>query len=148
MKEFALIIVSIIIFLVVFEGVLPKGKFGKHVKTVMSLVTVLVILIPVVNIFNSDYDFNSILNNNDNYEKYLEEYKMNTLKKEIKTVLESESIEVGEVFVEMSNEKNIVKVLIKKDELNETVEHIDIKEKAKSLIIERLYLKGWEIIVE
>lgn len=148
MKEFALIIVSVIIFLVVFEGVLPKGKFGKHVKTVMSLVAVLVILVPVINIFNSDYDFNSILNGNVAYEKYLEEYKKTTLEREIKTVLEGESIVVNDVFVELTNEKNKVLILLENQELNENSEHIDIKEKARDLIIERLYLNDWEIVVE
>ncbi len=148
MKEFALIIVSVIIFLVVFEGVLPKGKFGKHVKTVMSLVAVLVILVPIINIFNSDYDFNSILNGNVAYEEYLEEYKKTTLEREIETVLEGESIVVNDVFVEFTNEKNKVLILLENQELNENGEHIDIKEKARDLIIERLYLNDWEIVVE
>ena len=148
MKEYALVIVSVIVFLVVFEGVLPKGKFSKYVKTVMSLVTVLVILIPIVNIFNNDYSYTSILSGDLAYEEYLEEYKKTTLEKEIKTVLESEKILVNSVFVEILDNKNKVTILLENQVLNEELEHIDIMEKAKKLVCERLYLTDWEIVVE
>ena len=148
MKEFALIIVSVIIFLAVFEGVLPKGKFGKLVRSVMSLVAVLIILVPIINIFNSDYNFNSVLNTDSRFEEYLDEYKKSTLKSQITTILESENMVVLNVNVEFLEDKNKVEILLQNQELNENGEHIDIKEKAKTLIIERLYLSDWEIVVE
>ncbi len=148
MKEFIVILISVITFLVVFEGVLPKGKFGKIVKTVMSLIVVLTMLAPIIKIFNNDYDFNKILNSSASYDGYFKEYKKSTLIKEITAVLESENIEVKSVFVELSEEKNKVKILLKNEVLNENGEHIDILEKAKEIVVERLYLSSWEVLVE
>ncbi len=148
MKEFIVILISVITFLVIFEGVLPKGKFGKIVKTIMSLIVVLTMLVPIIKIFNSGYDLSKVLNSDANYEKYLEEYKKTTLVKEITAVLYSEDIEVKSVFVELSEEKNKVTILLKNEVLNENNEHIDILEKAKTLVVERFYLSAWEVIVE
>ncbi len=147
MKEFILIVVSVTTFLAIFEGVLPRGKSGRLVKTVMSLIVVLTMLVPIVKIFNEDYDFNSLLNGNEAYENYLEEYKITTLKKEIKAVLKSENIETLEVFVELDENQNKLKILLNMGALNESDGHIDILEKAKRLVIERLYLNDWEVLV-
>lgn len=147
MEKYLVVVSSVIIFLAVFEGVLPSGKFGKMVKIVISMVVTLVILTPILNIFNKNYDFNAILNESDEYVEYLNEYKKTTLEKEIKSFLLINDFDVVDVSVSVTTQENSLKILIEKDELNSDGEHINILEKAKNLVIERFYLSDWEIEV-
>ncbi len=147
MKDYLILITSVIIFLAIFEGVLPQGKFGKTTKSIISMVVVLVILTPIVKIFNSNFDFNNILLENLKYQEYLDKYQKETLEKEISSLLTIEGYVVSSVNVTISSSENKVKILIEKDELISDMEHIDILEKAKSLVIERFYLSNWEVIV-
>lgn len=147
MKEYLLLVVSIIIFLTIFEGVLPKGKFGNRVKVIISMVVVLVILKPIVSIFNSNYDYSNSLNNSEEFTSYLNEYKKNTIEKEILSTLTLEGYNVLSVNAVVNGNENKVEIIIKKDELLSSEEHIDNLEKAKRIVIERLYLNGWEVVV-
>ena len=147
MKEYLLLVVSIIIFLTIFEGVLPKGKFGNRVKVIISMVVVLVILNPIVSIFNSNYDYSNSLNNCEEFTSYLNEYKKNTIEKEILSTLTLEGYNVLSVNAVVNGNENKVEIIIKKDELLTSEEHIDNLEKAKRIVIERLYLNGWEVVV-
>lgn len=147
MKEYLLLVVSIIIFLSIFEGVLPKGKFGNKVKVIISMVVVLVILNPIVSIFNSNYDYSNSLNNSEEFTSYLNEYKKNTIEKEISSTLTLEGYNVLSVNAVVNGNENKVEIIIKKDELLTSEEHIDNLEKAKRIVIERLYLTGWEVVV-
>ena len=147
MKEYLLLVVSIIIFLSIFEGVLPKGKFGNRVKVIISMVVVLVILNPIVSIFNSNYDYSNSLNNSEQFTSYLNEYKKNTIEKEILSTLTLEGYNVLSVNAVVNSNENKVEIIIKKDELLSSEEHIDNLEKAKRIVIERLYLTGWEVVV-
>ena len=147
MKEYLLLVVSIIIFLSIFEGVLPKGKFGNRVKVIISMVVVLVILNPIVSIFNSNYDYSNSLNNSEEFTSYLNEYKKNTIEKEILSTLTLEGYNVLSVNAVVNGNENKVEIIIKKDELLSSEEHIDNLEKAKRIVIERLYLTGWEVVV-
>ena len=147
MEKYLVVVSSVIIFLAVFEGVLPSGKFGKMVKTVVSMVVTIVILTPIVNIFNNSFDYETIINSNDGYVEYLNEYKKITLEKEVKSFLLINGLDVESVFVTINENNNLLEILIKKDELNSESEHINILEKAKNLVIERFYLSDWEISV-
>ena len=145
MKEYLIVIVSIIIFLTIFEGVLPKGKHNKFIKTIISSIVVCILLVPIIKIFNSDYTFDAVSNNID-YENYLIDYKEKTIKNEIKTLLNSEKI--VEKKIEVDCKENIVLIILDEAVINDKEEHINNKEKAKSLLIERLYLIDWELLIE
>lgn len=147
MKEYLIVIISSIIFLAIFEGLLPKGKLGNNVKSIISIVVVLIILNPIVKFFNSDFNYENILYDNSEYQAYLDEYKKNTLEKEIESTLKLNGYNVISVSAMINDNQNKVEIIIEKDEFIKEDEHIIILEKAKSLVIERFYLSSWEVIV-
>ena len=147
MKNFLLIFISTITFLTVFERIIPKGKIGKIVKVIFSCFIVLIILNPVVKLFSNEDNFYDEIPVNLELSNYLENYKIQTLKKEIEVVLESENYCVQSCNINKVDEKYIVQIILKKSCINENDEHIFSIDKAKKLIIDRLYLDDWEIVV-
>ena len=147
MKNFLLIFISTITFLTVFERIIPKGKTGKIVKAIFSCFIVFIILNPVVKIFSNEDNFYDEIPVNLELSNYLENYKIQTLKKEIEVVLESQNYCVQSCNINKVDEKYIVQIILNKSCINENDEHIFSIDKAKKLIIDRLYLDDWEIVV-
>ena len=148
MKEYILVVVSVTIFIAIFEGVLPKGKYSKSLKSITSLIVVTVILVPIVNVLNNVNVSYENLNYLDNYEEYIEQYKVKILKEQVKSVVENENYLVEEVLVVSSNENYTLSIIVSDNGIIEEGGHIDSIEFIKELVKEKPYINSWEVLVE
>ncbi len=64
MKEWLLSVCAVTIVTSLSVFILPEGKIGIYIKSIFSFITVLVIIAPLSNLSNLDFDFN--LNNQNN----------------------------------------------------------------------------------
>ena len=132
MKEYFLTIITTTFFLAMLDGILPKNKNGKLVKSIISVVSVTIILVPILNFLNSDYKTNFNDNLFNDYEKYLTEYHKKTTESEIETLLKSNGYDVTSVHLTKIDDKNFIEIFLNDTGINDDSEHINRIENAKN----------------
>ena len=138
--------------LALFENIVPNTKNGKLCKTIIAIISVIMIMSPIINIFKSDLSDN-VIETSASYSDFLLSYEENLTATSIKYLLKNNDFIVENVNVkgESINGKFIVKQIKVKLEnlvINEKEEHIIISEKIKNLISSRLYIADMELIGE
>ncbi len=151
MKEYLISCISAVAFFSLTETLLLKGAFNKILKSVISLVSILIIISPLINVIN--YTLNGDYTKIDvDYSNYLLEIEKRTTESEISSLLIKNGYIVNSVKVEIENEsgnsiiKNII-VNVSKLGITETDEHIHIIDEIKKIILEKLYDKKADVTV-
>ena len=151
MENYFYIISSVIILLALLENLIPNSSSGKSVKTVLSIIAVIVILSPILNLLKG-YENDSI-ETSGRYDDYLENYQNNLTEKSVELLLKTEGYDLEKVKVlgEFNGTNYAVqKIQIKFKNLviNDEEEHIIIIEKIENLIFERLNILKAEIVID
>lgn len=136
MAQYFISILSISLFLAMVDLLLLKTQNAKLVRSIISLILITVLIVPIINIIESN-DFGD-----NNYSLELEEQliliEKETLTSKIKNVLDSNNVIYDSLSVEISTEDNkyqIKKVIIYLSQvINDENERININEKIKNLI--------------
>lgn len=96
-------VAGIIILGVLCEMIIPDGQMNKYVKTIFSFAVLLVLIMPLPNIFRTELDINSILEFNPALqENYLEQVnldKLNLMSNSINKQIKDAGIEGVEVYI-------------------------------------------------
>ena len=150
MNNYFYAVAGVIILLALFENILPNSSTGKSAKTVISVVCVVIILSPIVNIVKGSDSFNET---GSSYNEYLQNYQNQLTEKSVKLLLETEDFLVDTVSVQgeyISGNYLVNKITIKLENLviNDDSEHINIIENIENLLASRLNILKAEIIVE
>lgn len=151
MGNYFYIISSVIILLALLENLIPNSSSGKSVKTVLSIIAVIIILSPILKIIKGSD--NSLTETGATYNQYLENYQNNLTEKSVELLLKTEGydLEKVKVFGEYNGTNYLVqKIQIKFKNLviNDASEHIIIIEKIKNLILDRLNILKAEVVIE
>ena len=150
MDNYFYVVSGVIVLLALFENIIPNSTSGKSVKTVISVISVVVILSPIINVIKG---IDNTVEVGINYNEYLQDYQNNLTETSIKFLLENEgctpkSVEVlGEY---LNGNYTVNKIVIKFENLvimGET-EHINIIEKIENLLATRLNILKAEIVIE
>ena len=150
MNNYFYAVSGVIVLLSLLENIIPNSSSGKSVKTVISVICVVVILSPIINILKGS---DTAVETGTIYNEYLEDYQNNLAEKSIKFLLESEGYTVNsvEVFgVYNSSSYTVNKIAIKFENLviMGDSEHINIIEKIENLLATRLNILKAEIVIE
>ena len=144
MKEYLSSIILSIFVLITFDVLVSKTKNGKMVKSVISLVVTIMLVIPIVNLFSYEnlLDFTG---SNQTYKSYLNQIEENTIKTQITSALNKEELNAESIEL-YREEERIYKIHIIIDGLGitEKNEHINITELVKNV----LKNENLEIVVE
>ena len=117
MNNYFYAVAGVIILLALFENILPNSSTGKSAKTVISVVCVVIILSPIVNIVKGSDSFNET---GSNYNEYLQNYQNQLTEKSVKLLLETEDFLVETVSVQgeyISGNYLVNKITIKLENL-------------------------------
>ncbi len=151
MKEYLISCISAVAFFSLIESLVLKGALTKILKSIISLISILIIIYPIVNLINYNFkdNYNQI---NEEYSSYLIKIEQKTTESEISSLLIKNGYTVSEVKVEVDNENGnaiIKKISVKISVLGitENDEHININDKIKNLILENLHENSVEIDV-
>lgn len=152
MKEYLISITSIILFISILELFIPNNKIGAFVKGIVGVVSIILMLSPIISIFNKNYDY-EFTKNDYEYTNYLVDYEKKIIKEEIDLLLKTNDLTpitieiIGEV---LEGDFKIYKIYIKIENkvISNENEHINKLENAKKLILERLFLDSPEIEIE
>ncbi len=152
MKNYLIVCVVTILFFSLLENMLIKGSLNKIVKSVFSIICVLIIAYPITNLVKSGFNFASV-NFNEEFSNHLLKIEENTVELEVKNLLIKNNFSVKNVEVIAENSNGIVavkkiNVIIKAEVINENDEHINIINQAKKLLEKNCYNCQLEVIIE
>lgn len=144
MKDYLSSIILSIFVLIAFDVLVSKTKNGKMVKSVISLVVTIMLVIPIVNLFSSE-NILDFAGSNQTYKSYLNQIEENTIKTQITSALNKEELNAESIEL-YREEERIYKIHIIIDGLGitEKNEHINITELVKNV----LKNENLEIVVE
>ena len=151
MENYFYIISSVIILLALLENLIPNSSSGKSVKTVLSIIAVIVILSPILKIVKGSN--NNLTESAATFNEYLEAYQNNLTEKSVELLLKTEGYDLENVKV--LGEYNGTNYLVQKIQIkfknlviNDDTEHIIIIEKIENLISDRPNILKAEIVIE
>lgn len=150
-KSYFYVVTSVIVVLALVVNLLPNSSSGKSAKTIISLIAVLAILSPIVNLFKGDDNLSVETGNY--FNEYLQNYQDDLTESSVEYLLKSEGFLMESVKVDgvYFNGKYTVKkifVKFKNEVITDGNEHINIIEKIKDLLESRLSIIGAEILIE
>lgn len=101
LKNWAVTLATLIIFISMANIILPKSSIKNHVKFVLSLIVLAAMVIPITNFLSlgnkiEEYDLESVISEDSSYtssedsESYSNEYMLSSLEKSIKNLLNDE----------------------------------------------------------
>lgn len=152
MRNYLIICVLTILFFSLLENMLIKGSLNKIVKSVFSIICVLIIAYPITNLINGGFNLTSV-NFDNEFSSHLLKIEENTTQIEVKNLLVKNNYNVKNVEVIAENENGVVSikkinVIIKSEVINENGEHIIIINQAKELLEKNCYNCQLEVIIE
>jgi len=145
-------IIGIVVLGVLIDLVLPDGQMQKYIKSVFSIIIVLTMVSPLLNININEIDFNKFIYNeasvelNENYLKnYNEDYKI-ALENLVIDALKEDGFSgvVVEISYNLSNNKfeiEKVELDIKKLVINTNQVHIDKYKEMRAIVVKMLNIK-------
>ena len=139
MKDWIISITTVILLTSIICLILPQGKMGKYIKSIFSLLTMLVIIKPIINIKESDFYYEQIVGADnfvlqDNFIEYINNkridvYKQNCLKIINDIGIKNPEIDINYVIEDNQNIKiSFVKINLQNSVIISDKQHIDIKE--------------------
>lgn len=144
MKAWVIGILVNVFFITVLSLILPEGKMVKSIKSVVSLLLVIVIVQPVLRLKDINLDLGQVFNKEvvlqNNYLEYIHFKKVENYEKSCVLLLEKVGIYQAKVDViykiNEDNEINVKKIQInlKNSVIKSDKDHIDIIDEAKLLI--------------
>ncbi len=150
MNNYFYVVSGVIIILALFESLIPNSSVGKSVKTILSVICVMIILSPVINIIKGDNNATQV---GTEFNEYLLDYQNELTEFSVKSLLQTNGFSVENITVkgDYANGNYLVnKIDIKFKDLviNDETEHINIIEKIKNLLSSRLNILRAEIVIE
>lgn len=144
---------SIITVLAFLDILVSKTRNGRAVKTVISLITTFMLVLPVVSILKGEGFSNEVLDSNSFYDEYLVELEEKTVLSSIKFALNKGEFDFIDVATEYSTEKDekyLKKIIIKLENkvISGSDEHINMLKEAKKLLENTVDLNEVEIEIE
>ena len=113
-SSWLLSIAGIIILGVLCEMIIPDGQMNKYVKTIFSFAVLLVLIMPLPNIFKTEIDINSILEFNpalqENYLEQINLDKLNLISDSINKQINDAGIEGAKVYINSNIFSNALEV--------------------------------------
>lgn len=156
LQSFIFTIIGVALISILIEVVLPSGKMSKFIKAMNSFIVVIMLIMPVINYLNSDFNITDFINNGNvqidkdfleatNKEIYLE------LEKSIEAQVENigyknVKIQIDYVLQDVSVSVECVKVDISSVKINPNSFHLDIKKEIVNIIISYLNISESKII--
>ena len=158
MKNWVLSIGAIIILTSVIGIILPEGKLSKNVKSIFSLIVVLVVVQPVISLKNNSFSIETIFEEQnvflqEDFIYYVNEQKMTNNQKLCENYLQNTGISNGKIFIEYTINQNgqalINRVIIDLQNavINSELEHIDIIENILSYVSNVLMINKNQVII-
>jgi len=150
-------IIGIVVLGVLIDLVLPDGQMQKYIKSVFSIIIVLTMVSPLLNININEIDFNKFIYNeasvelNENYLKnYNEDYKI-ALENLVIDALKEDGFSgvVVEISYNLSNNKfeiEKVELDIKKLVINTNQVHIDKYKEMRAIVVKMLNIKEGMVV--
>ena len=140
MKEWVLSVCGMVFLTAVLYSILPQGRTGKIIKTVFALMCLTVLIKPVLNLKDADFDFKepfsaSKVDLQDGYLEFTLDKKEKSLETGIKSLLDQAGVEFKTVVVNLYylDDFNIstkkVTVQVEKNVIKGEDEHIVIIDK-------------------
>ena len=136
MQSYILSIITSILLVSVCSIILPEGKMGKYIKSIFSLIIIIVMINPLLNYFNSNNFTELSLNNSveyyndENYLDYVFNKKIENTTKNVENVLFQQKIDSSvEIIYEILDYDIVVKkvnVILQNDSISKEDEHIII----------------------
>ena len=109
MKNYLIICTVSITFFTLLENLLINGKLKNIVRSVFSIICILIIINPIANVFNGSINLSGA-NFNLNFTEELIDIEENTVKIEVKNLLNKNNIEVKDVIVTANNDSGNVSI--------------------------------------
>lgn len=157
MKKWILSLGIVVIIVAIISLILPEGKLGKYIKGVCSLIVILAVLQPLLNLKQIEVNFNTLINGNEatiqvDFINYISGAKIKEYEKNCNLLAENVGLEYIETVIEYSINDD-AKIVIKKVNLNlkdaviiSDKEHIDIIEEVIDAVAKYLNVNK-EIVV-
>ena len=117
-KQWVINIVGLVLFIIMFEMILPTGRMKKYIRLVTSTIMVIVIINPLIGLFDRNVDFTALQTTNSNALDRLQ------MEKDSKVLEEEQMKQIVEVY-----RQNII------EKIEQNAEEIDGIEKVKADII-------------
>ena len=143
MKEWIISIVAVALFTSIICLILPQGKMGKYIRNIFSLLIMLVIIKPIININDGVFEYKDIVVKDEimlqqdfiNYinNLRLEEYKQNCLKIIEEKGVKNSTIDINYLVEDEKNFKiSFVQINLQNSVIISDNQHINIKEEMVS----------------
>ena len=149
MKEWILSVCAVTILTVIVGMILPQGKMGKFIKSIFSLIIMLVILKPILSFDLDDLHFDMGVGNTEvvyqkNYLDYVNQKKIDSVESDCADVLYNIGVSGANILLDFSTDENY-EIMITKVNINlenaviiSGNKHIDIIEEIKNALSEYL----------
>ena len=155
-------IAGIICISVIVELILPEGQMNRYIKAIFSFIVILIIILPIPKLLNSNIDFSNIfgydnnLNVDEDYLYQLNLDKVNSYKEDIEKEIESHGYKNVSIYIncdifENKMEFKSITVDLTSLVITENAEHKDItkiKKDITSIILSFIDLDEEEILYD
>ena len=152
MKEYLIVTIVTITIFSLLESLLIKGSLNKLVKSIFSLICVLIIAYPTLNLIKGE-NLNTNISFNEEFTAHLLKIEENTTKLEVQNLLNKNQITAKNVEIMLNNSDGAItvtkiKVTIQSKVINENGEHIIIADQVKKLLEKNAYTCEIEVVIE
>lgn len=157
MKDWLISIGLLVLLISLLTIILPDGKVGKYVKSIFSILVLLTVLKPLINIKNSSFDINFFDNETTVY--YQEDYLYYFYEKQKKSIeencikliqdegIKSATVNVEYVIDDLSFKVTNVKINLSNAVINSNKEHIFVIEDVKQSLINYLNVDEKQLVI-
>lgn len=152
MKDYLIVCTLSIILFSLLENMLIKGKFFKIIKSLFSIICILLISYPIINLLTNNYgDIN--VNFDENYTNHLISIEENTVELEVENIIKKSGYMPKNIEVIAQNDNGYVtvkkiKVIIDGEVIIENNEHINITKQVQNLLKDNCYNCELEVLIE
>ena len=152
MKEYLIVTIVTITIFSLLESLLIKGSLNKLVKSIFSLICVLIIAYPTLNLIKGE-NLNTNISFNEEFTAHLLKIEENTTKLEVQNLLNKNQITAKNVEIMLNNSDGAITVTkiivtIQSKVINENGEHIIIADQVKKLLEKNAYTCEIEVVIE
>ncbi len=158
MKDWIISITAVVLITSIVCLILPPGKMGKYIKSIFSLLTMLVVIKPIVYIKDINFDYQQIIGADEIalqddfliyvFDKKIEEYEQNCVEIVEKVGIKNANINIEYDIEENQNIKiNFVKINLQNSVIISDEQHINIKEEMITDIASYLNIKKNMVII-
>ena len=152
MKEYLIVTIVTITIFSLLESLLIKGSLNKLVKSVFSLICVLIIAYPTLNLIKGE-NLPTNISFNEEFTAHLLKIEENTTKIEVQNLLNKNQISAKNVEIMLNNNDGVItvtkiKVIVESKVINENGEHIIIADQVKKLLEKNAYTCEIEVVIE